>query len=68
MDVQEPGVVDRRVAYARVAPVDHAGELPVAHEQMRGTQVGVGERRAETGQRLDFGEEGLTAGALVGVE
>ena len=55
--VQQPGIVEGRVADPRVAPVDDAHEPAVAHEHVLRPEVGVDERRLEPGQRLDLGEE-----------
>ena len=57
--VQQPRVVDRGIADARVAPVDHAGEPAVVDEKVRRPEVGVRERRLEARQCLDLREDGL---------
>ena len=55
--VEQPGVVDGGIAHTHVAPVDHAGEATVPHEEVRRAEVGVDERRLEADERLHLAEE-----------
>src|SRR5262245_16794634 len=65
---QEVRVVESRVAYTHVAPIDHAGETPLVDEEMPRAQVGVDERRREIDACLDRVEEPPRLRTTVGVE
>ena len=66
--VQQPGVVESRIADTRVAPVDHPAQTAVADEEMVGTEVGVEQHRLEVDERLDLFEEPLRPPPRVPVE
>jgi hypothetical protein len=66
--VEKPGVVEGGVTDPRVAPIDHADETAVSHEQVLRTKIGVEEGRFEARERLDVPEEPPCSGAPVAVE
>ena len=65
---QEVRVVERGVADAHVAPIDHAGEGAVVHEQMRRSEVGVDERGLEADECLHLVEESSRLRSQVAIE